>query len=287
MPDRRDPPPTRKSLDDRIRNLSKDDTRHGDPNVRSARLALAVGNIVVGRMLPSGAIKGGTSMQVRFGASARYTRDLDAARPASVDVDEYVDELADNLDEGWAGFSGLVAETEAHRPDRVPSAYVVRPFSITLSYAGSSWIKILLELGPDEVGSASAVEMIPPAGAAELFAELGLPDPGPVPVMRAEHQVAQKLHACTAVMADGTNDRARDLVDLQLLEESIDLRDTRAIAVQLFDYRRAGRWPPLVLEHHGWQGLYDEAAQGLGVLGTVAEAVDWANRLVQRIEASV
>jgi hypothetical protein len=262
MADRRDPPPTRKSLDDRVRNLSQDDTRHSDPNVRSARLALAVANIVVGRMLPSGVVKGGTSMQIRFGANARYTRDLDAARPAGVDIDEYIDELADNLDEGWAGFTGVVAEAEAHRPDHVPEAYVMLPFTITLSYSGSSWIKVPLELGHDEVGSADAVEMIPPAQAAELFAALGLPDPGPVPVMRAEYQVAQKLHACTTVLTDGTNDRARDLVDLQLLADDIDLQDTRAIAVRVFSYRRDGQWPPVVVERDGWSGLYEEAARG-------------------------
>lgn len=286
MPDRRDPPRTRKSLEDRIRNLSQDDTRHSDPNVRSARLALAVANIVVGRMLPGGVVKGGTSMQIRFGASARHTRDLDAARPVGVDIDEYIDELADNLDEGWAGFTGVVAEGESHQPERVPEAYVMRPFTITLSYRGSSWIKVPLELGHDEVGSASAVEMIPPAQAAELFAALGLPDPGPVPVMRAEYQVAQKLHACTSVLADDTNDRARDLVDLQLLADVIDLKETRAIAVRLFNYRNIDQWLPVVVERDGWSGLYDEAAQGLGVLDTVSEAVEWANDLVQRIEAS-
>jgi hypothetical protein len=286
MTEQREPPPTRRSLEDRIRNAAQKDTRHGDPNVRNARLALAVANIVVGRMLPGGVIKGGTSMQIRFGANARFTRDLDAARPASVDIDDYVDALADNLDDGWAGFTGVIIEEKTHRPRQVPEAYVMRPFSIELSYKGSSWIKVPLEIGHDEIGSADAVEMIPPAQAMELFSALGLPDPGPVPVMRAEYQVAQKLHACTTLLEDGTNDRARDLVDLQLLADEIDLVVTRAIAVRVFRYRKDGPWPPVIVIRDGWSELYGEAARGLSVLESVEEAVQWANGLVQRIEAS-
>lgn len=162
----------------------------------------------------------------------------------------------------------------------------MRPFTIELFYKGSSWIQVPLELGHDEIGSAGEVEMLPPAQAADLFATLGLPDPGPVPVMRAEYQVAQKLHACTTALADGTNDRARDLVDLQLLEHEIDPRKTREIAVRVFSYRRQGAWPPVVVEHDGWQELYDEAAEGLAVRDSVSDAVQWANDLVQRIDSA-
>ena len=286
MPEPREAPRTRLSLQDRIRNEAQNDTRHNDPNVRTARLELAVANIVVGRMLPSGVVKGGTSMQIRFGVNARYTQDLDAARPADVDIDEFIDALEDNLTVGWAGFTGVVAPGKPSQPKRVPAAYVMRPFTIELFYRGSSWIKVPLELGHDEIGSAGDVEMVPPARAAELFAALGLPDPGPVPVMRAEYQVAQKLHACTTVPPDGTNDRARDLVDLQLLEDDIDLRKTREAAVRVFSYRRQGAWPPDVVEHAGWQELYDEAAEGLAVRDSVSDAVEWANRLVQRIDSA-
>ena len=42
--------------------------------------------------------------------------------------------------------------------------------------------------------------------------ELGFPEPGPVPCMRLEHQIAQKLHAASS---PGSN-RAHDLIDLQI-----------------------------------------------------------------------
>lgn len=104
--------------------------------------------------------------------------------------------------------------------------------------------------------------------------------------MRAEYQVAQKLHACTATLANGKNDRARDLVDLHLLAVGADLRETRSIALRLFQYRRSGTWPPAVIERDGWVGLYDDAAQGLALLSSVSEAITWANEVVQRIDAA-
>jgi hypothetical protein len=102
--------------------------------------------------------------------------------------------------------------------------------------------------------------------------------------MRADHQVAQKIHA---VSAEGS-ERARDLVDLQLLEkgEQVDLRLVAATCVRLFDYRRQHRWPPSIVAGDKWDTLYQEAVQGLDVLPTVEEAVDWTNTFVQRVLAA-
>jgi hypothetical protein len=38
-----------------------------------------------------------------------------------------------------------------------------------------------------------------------------------------------------------------------------------------------------VVAHEGWETLYAEAAEGLGVLPDVAAAVEWANDLISRI----
>ncbi|HZL05972.1 MAG TPA: nucleotidyl transferase AbiEii/AbiGii toxin family protein, partial [Coriobacteriia bacterium] len=73
-----------------------------------------------------------------------------------------------------------------------------------------------------------------------LFAEVGLEPPKPVRVMRADHQVAQKLHA----VSEPGSERVRDLVDLQLLDngEDLDLRLVRATCERLFEYRRQQAW---------------------------------------------
>ncbi len=287
MTERRDAPANVASLRARIRNEAQADPRSDDENLRTSRLELAVANIVVLRLLPSGIVKGGAAMQLRYGAGARFTQDLDAARPAGVSSDDFVDALADALEEGWAGFTGRVVEQDVHHPEGVPAEYVMQPFKIELLYNGSWWRNVLLELGHDELGSAEAGVLIEPSASAVLFAKLGLPDPGPLPVLRAEHQVAQKLHACTGTSADGSNDRARDLVDLQLLADVIDLAETREIAQRVFRYRGDGRaWPPEVAVHASWSGLYDEASQGLPVKATVVEAAEWVRDLIARIDAA-
>ena len=63
--------------------------------------------------------------------------------------------------------------------------------------------------------------------------EVGLVAPRPVPVMCIDHQVAQKLHA----VSESGSERARDLVDLQLLDrgEGLNLVKVRATCVRLFD----------------------------------------------------
>ena len=80
----------------------------------------------------------------------------------------------------------------------------------------------------------------------------------------------------------GDNDRAHDLVDLQILEhdEPFDLAKIRSTATRLFAARGTTRWPPTVIAYENWETIYAEAANGLAVLATVDEAVRWANGLV-------
>ncbi len=141
-----------------------------------------------------------------------------------------------------------------------------------------------LELGHNEIGDADDPVYHLADDIAQLFADAGLPDPAPIPLMRADHQNAQKLHACT----DPGNERAHDLVDLQLLvaAEELDLVQVRATSVRLFNYRQAQPWPPTVVATPTWSGIYDEAATGLEVRANVAAAVDWANDFVSRIDAA-
>jgi hypothetical protein len=99
--------------------------------------------------------------------------------------------------------------------------------------------------------------------------------------MRADHQIAQKLHAASCPGSD----RARDLVDLQLLDagEELDLGTVAATCERLFSYRQQQQWPPTLTVGEGWDELYMAAADGLDVLASAAEAVVWVNEFVKRI----
>ncbi|HXW34996.1 MAG TPA: nucleotidyl transferase AbiEii/AbiGii toxin family protein [Acidimicrobiales bacterium] len=272
------PPPNATSLLARIRNLAK------RRETTEQRITVAVCNTAISQMLPPGVIKGGTAMKLRIGeAGSRFTPDVDGSRRADMALEDYLDALEKNLRSGWGGFTGRLVHKKTPEPAGVPKEYVMRPFEVKLSYKGDSIKTLDFELGRDEVGSTETAVVTIATDILELFGELELPLPNPVPLLATEHQIAQKLHACSTPNVLGTNDRAHDLVDLQLLVETDppDLETLNEVGSRLFAARRAGEWPPEVRLWPEWDGLYAEAADGLQVLSNVSEAVDWANKLVK------
>lgn len=268
-------PTSVRSLEQRIRNLEGDDGL-----VQRRRVSMAL--VVVGQMLPGGAVKGGSAMALRYGRGTRFTQDLDAARVQT--LARFRSDFEESLAEGWVGFTGRLIEKAAPRPPAVPTAYVMQPFEVKLDYRGRPWCTVKFELGHNEIGDADEPEFHLADDLVELFIEVGLEAPKPIPVMRADHQVAQKLHAASS---EGS-ERARDLADLQLLDkgEDLDLGQVAATCVRLFDYRRQHGWPPQIVPGSQWDTLYAEAAEGLDVLPSVGEAAAWANDFVQRIAAA-
>lgn len=276
----REAPTNLRSLEQRIRNLSDD---RGQPLRRIQRV---VANTVVGQMLPDGVVKGGTAIKIRVGeAGSRFTPDFDAVRSGHMTVDDYIEQLRERLATGWSGFTGTVEELEPAQPEGVPAAYVMQPFSIRLAYQGRQWLTVKFELGHDEIGSTENPDERMDDDIVDIFALIGLEAPQPVPLTSVEHQMAQKLHACTFVNPKtGRNERAHDLVDMQILwqEETVDLAALGELGPRLFATRRAQTWPPTIIEYEGWGSIYVEAAGGLDVLSSVGEAVAWANDLVAR-----
>ncbi len=253
------------------------------------RIQRALAGTIVGQMLPPGVIKGGTALTVRAGERARFSPDFDASRAQTIELEEYVTQLGDLLAAGWGGFTGGLVELEPRQPEGVPAEYVMQPFEIRLAYGGFHWLTVEFELGRDEVGSTEDPEIRLADDIVELFLALGLEEPQPLPVMKVEHQVAQKIHACTYIdPKTGSNERAHDLVDLQILdeEEEIDTQVLAVIAERLFAARLAQKWPPQVVAYDGWDELYAAAAEDLAVLETVEAAVVWANELITRVVAA-
>ncbi|MDA8367071.1 MAG: nucleotidyl transferase AbiEii/AbiGii toxin family protein [Actinomycetota bacterium] len=279
-PKREDPPSNLRSLEARISNIARE---RGRPLRRVQRV---IANTVVGQMLPPSVVKGGTAMKLRVGeAASRFSADLDAARSAELTIDDYLDALAARLAEGWGGFTGELEELDPPQPEGVPDDYIMRPFVIRLAYQGRHWLSVPFELGHDEIGSTQRHELRVADDIVELFDIIGLDTPDPIPVLALNHQIAQKLHACTAINAKtGGNERAHDLVDLQILEqeEHIDYAALAATAQRLFAARRGQPWPPTVIAYERWDTIYAEAADGLDVIEHVDDAVAWANDFIAR-----
>ncbi len=248
--------------------------------LREKRLLAAV---IVGQMLPDGVAKGGNALKIRFGnTSTRFSRDLDTARASA--LGDYISSLEGRLERGWNGFTGIVVPKKPASPENVPTAYIMQPFDVKLSYNQKPWMTLPLEVGHNEIGDANDPEMVSSPEAAEILAKLGFPEPRPIPCMKLEHQIAQKLHALSA---PGSN-RAHDLVDLQIIisRGKVDYAKAKIVCTRLFEYRREQPWPPAIMKGDGWDALYDEQLTGLNLLPTADEAVKWANALVADIENS-
>ncbi len=175
-------PNSRRNLDNAIRRAV------GQTDFVRARTTMA--SAIVGQMLPSGVVKGGSALKLRFrGASTRFTSDLDAARAA--DLDAFATELEERLEAGWHGFAGHVVPRPPAHPVDVSEWCVMRPFDVKLSYNGVPWATVRLEVDHDEIGDADKAERFLADDVAALFDQVGLPAPAPVPLMPLEYQVAQ------------------------------------------------------------------------------------------------
>ena len=265
-------------------NLIRAIKRYCGVNQDDIRLARAMADVIVGQMLPSGVVKGGSSLMFRYGgAVTRYTKDVDTAR--SVELEAYLESLRLKLAEGWNGFAGKIVDVEPPSPPNVPKPYLMMPYDIKLQYLGKSWMTVRIEVGHNEIGDADAFETMLPDDIAAAFVDLGFPKPNEIPVMKLSYQVAQKLHAVSGI----NSDRAHDLIDLQLIDKYsiLDLGDVRSKCERLFKYRCEQAWPPVIIKGDRWSSVYNEAYTTLRkpemVLSAVDDAVEWVNEFVNRI----
>lgn len=104
-----DPPASVRSLEQRIRNLEG-----GDGLALRRRVGMAL--VVVGQLLPEGAVKGGSAMALRYGRGTRFTRDLDAARVQS--LARFRSDFEESLATGWAGFTGRLVGVRRESAER-------------------------------------------------------------------------------------------------------------------------------------------------------------------------
>lgn len=197
------------------------------------------------------------------------------------------DRLADAGAGGWEGFTAIFTPPV---PFEVPGQ-IVNPYRFTakLNYHGKPFSSVPVEVSAVESGNADAFDRV----SSDALALVGLPVSDAVPCMTLPWQVAQKIHACTeSIEPPRANDRAHDLVDLQLLEALLmdeSLVDTLNAAVAVFGARDKHPWPPQVIAQPHWGPIYVGALEGLDELGlapTVEEAVERVQAFVERITAT-
>lgn len=230
-------------------------------------------------------VKGGASLELRRGIpESRTSKDLDAVIRG--DIETVHDRLVEAGAAGWEGFTAMFTPPAEFE---VPGL-IAHPHRFTgkLNYQGRPFVSVPIDVSPVEAGNADGYDKV----TSEALALVGLPISASVPCMTLPWQIAQKIHACTDRMGEPrTNDRAHDLVDLQLLETLMvdePLASTRAACVAVFEARAKHDWPATVVAPLRWGPIYERALEGLEELGlapTVDEAVERVQALIDRIES--
>ena len=265
-------------------NLDRAIQRLYGTQARYVEIRSIIANAVVGQFLPQGVVKGGSALRLRYGLdNTRVTIDFDTAHRN--DIEDFISTIETGLKAGWSRFTGEVIRRTPATPKDIPAQYVMQPFDVKLRYMKQPWCTVRLEVGYDEIGDAQVAEEFIADDILDVFKNLCLDEPKPIPLMPLTHQVVQKLHG----VSEPNSSRAHDLVDLQLIfaHDAVDLKEVSRIAKRLFANRRRQPWPTLIKKGESWDSLYSDAAAGLDVMGNVDEAIAWANDLIAKINASV
>ncbi len=115
--------------------------------------------------------------------------------------------------------------------------------------------------------------------------------PKGIPFLPVRYQVAQKLQACTEDTGDErSNQRARDLVDILLIEElALDddqMSAARQACIETFELRGKHPWPPTVIAWPDWEAIWARLTQTERLDHSMAEAVIRVQNLVDRIAST-
>lgn len=283
------PPTNLRSLRDRLVQTAE---REG---VLFGRLQRHVAMIVVAQFAatltdehgaPLLLVKGGSSLELRRGIpDSRTSKDFDTV--ARRDIESVHEQLADAGEIGWHGFTAIFTPPEEIDVPVLPIK--PRRFMTKLSYRGQPFASVPIEVSTVEAGNADQFDTL----TSEALDLVGVAADVTVACMTLPWQVAQKLHAVTAVLqAPKVNDRAHDLVDLQLLEVLLtddDLVSTRRACIAVFETRAQHVWPPTIAALPHWPAIYSRAMEGLDHLEiskTVDVAAERVQRFVERIDAA-
>jgi hypothetical protein len=274
-----------------LARLLDDWAKNVEEPVTAGRLRRLVGVIVTIQMLDGLkdefgieriAFKGGAALELRFGFRARASADLDGSYRG--ELSEAVELVDEGVRGGWSGFTGRTTDGKI-----IPGTGLTHPpirFSVKLRYKGKDFVTVPMELSPVEGRSLDHLEVLPAAVSLE---PVQLSDADAIPFLPIRYQLAQKLHACTENTGDERpNQRARDLVDILLIEELAleddQLPDLRNACVEVFVLRRKQNWPPTVVSWPDWDVIWNRLVETERLDYSLNDAVVRVQNLVRRID---
>ena len=156
---------------------------------------------------------------------------------------------------------------------------------LTVGYEGSAWNTISVDVAAEEIP-----DIAPEYLQAIDLSSLRLPGPKFVPCLPLNHQLAQKIHGMTQPPREnGRNERAKDLVDVLLIQESVgDIAELRRVCVRTFEQRGTHAWPPQLQVHEHWRDEVTRLVTEYALsVESLESAVKNARELIARIDGSV
>ncbi len=240
-------------------------------------IAGALQNALEQGLIASYQIKGGVALELRYPGKVRATGDLDVGMPegrrARLDV------FARALGAGFDAFAFRLKEPVfvMERADTIRTQVVI-------SYRGRGHQTLEVDLGPADAPAVDEVALT-----MDVLGRLGIAIPKTLRCISLPAQIAQKVHAATqpAIVADPTQDRARDIVDILMLDvlEVFDYAEIRRIAQATFAQRATHDWPPSVPDYPAsWRSTLERLAGDVGLpYRTATEVITAFARFIGRL----
>jgi hypothetical protein len=234
-----DPSALRKALEERLRGQSLQTGAALDRLRKEAALQRLLARLAAAAPPQAWALKGGLLMLARVSQQARATADADATWRIDQDAVRGILEDAAELDLS-DGLEFLIGKPRPLRAEG-PEGGLRVPVDARMAGRRFEQLRVDLNLMPGDPRPVEFVEL------RNLFDFAGIP-PVRVPAVRAEQQLAEKLHAYTRDYGTQLNSRAKDLFDMLVIAERLRLPDRvgmESACRQTFALRQTS-WPPEV-----------------------------------------
>jgi hypothetical protein len=221
-------------------------------------------------------LKGGVAIELRVGAGARATKDVDLVFFG--DPERLAESLDENLAEPYSVFSFEREEIEFRRDGKF------QRLNVRLLFRGRGWGTLKLEVASPDIRKTDGeqVKALP-------IDEFGIEGPRTIRCLSLRYQIAQKLHAVTERFDARENDRFRDLIDLIICRDLVsDLAEVREACTDTFDARQLHAWPPTLEVPASWAEPYAALAAEMDFpISDVEEAAAEVRELIANIDSSV
>jgi Nucleotidyl transferase AbiEii toxin, Type IV TA system len=232
-------------------------------------------------------LKGGYAMELRI-QFARATKDLDLTlhecTGLSKDLKERGDDVRAMLQEAVRArlddfFEFLIGEAREDL-DGAPEGGSRYPIQAQMD--GRNFARFPVDVGiGDEV-----IEPLDVVTGKDWLGFGGIAPPS-FPIISAEQQFAEKLHAYTLPRGERTNTRTKDLIDMMLLIRGGDLEQEKAVvAIRATFTRRATHEVPRKLDSPPaeWAPVFDALAKECGVAMTMKEGFELTGEFIATLE---